>query len=167
MTPGRTRLLPAALVVLLLVLAGAALAAEPTGLVTWIYDGDTIEVAGFGRVRLLGIDTPEREASERDAFLLRQGVPEPVLRRIARQALEFTIAEAKGRRVTLTFDGDRRDRHGRLLAYVTLPDGRLLNRVLVEQGLAVVYRRFAFGRKDDFLQAEAVAHHLGVGLWQR
>lgn len=165
----RSRTLPGALtfLLLLLLLTGPALAANPAGRVTWIHDGDTIAVAGFGKVRLLGIDTPERAASARDDHLLRQGVPEPILRRTAGQALAFAISEVKGRTVTLAFDGDRRDRHGRLLAYVTLPDGRLLNRLLLERGLAVVYRRFEFRLKDDFLAAEAQARQHGVGLWQK
>jgi micrococcal nuclease len=41
----------------------------------------------------------------------------------------------------------------------------LLNRVLVRQGLAVVYRRFSFRLKDDFLVAEDDARQAEVGLW--
>ena len=62
-------------------------------------------------------------------------------------------------------DKPQRDRHGRLLAYVYLPDGRLLNRILIEQGLAVVYRRFEFTMKEDFLVAEKQARQNEAGLW--
>ncbi|MEJ2700672.1 MAG: thermonuclease family protein, partial [Desulfuromonadales bacterium] len=64
-------------------------------------------------------------------------------------------------------DHDERDRYGRLLAYVVLPDGRMLNRLLLEKGYAAVYRRFDFRLKQDFLRAEADARRRQVGLWQK
>lgn len=152
------------LLLLFLLLTGSR-AAALEGKVEWVYDGDTLRVAGVGKVRLLGIDVPERQATERDRFLLRQGISEPRLRQIAERALRFSIKQAKGNTVRLVFDGERRDRHGRLLAYVYLPDGRLLNRTLLEQGYAVVYRRFAFERKEEFLAAEKEARRRKAGLW--
>ncbi|RME39217.1 MAG: thermonuclease family protein, partial [Deltaproteobacteria bacterium] len=53
-----------------LLLAGQVLA-DPTGRVSWIYDGDTLKVEGIGKVRLLGIDAPEHEDSYRDRFYRR------------------------------------------------------------------------------------------------
>ena len=41
-----------------------------------------------------------------------------------------------GIRVRYRVGVDERDRYGRLLAYVWLPDGRMLNRVMVQQGYA-------------------------------
>ena len=66
------------------------------GRVHWIYDGDTLKVAGVGKVRLLGIDAPEHEDSPRDRYYLRQGIPRKRLRRIARKALRFNIETVKG-----------------------------------------------------------------------
>jgi micrococcal nuclease len=161
--------------IFLVVLTGVALvlpacAEEPAellqGTVTWIYDGDTIEIDKLGKVRLIGIDTPERENSPRDAFLEKQGVPPAKQREIYRIAKAFNIGYVKGQAVSLALDRPPRDRHGRLLAYVYLPDGRLLNRILLEQGLAAVYRKFTFRMKKDFLAAEAQAKQAGVGLWQ-
>ncbi|PLX86594.1 MAG: endonuclease [Desulfuromonas sp.] len=159
-----------ALLLALLLLAGCAGAdtEQITGRVTWVYDGDTLEVEGAGKVRLIGIDTPEREASGRDRFFREKfDISSETLRRGYRQALQFNIATAKGNTVRLEFDREKRDRHDRLLAYVTLPDGRLLNRLLLQKGLAVVYRRFGFRLKDDFLRAEAQARKEGTGLWKR
>jgi len=133
--------------------------------VTWVYDGDTIKIEGLGKVRLIGIDVPEEEASERDNYFARQGIPDKVLRRTAKQALGFTIRTVKGNSVRLKFDSERRDRHGRLLAYVYLLDGRFLNQMLVEEGLAVVYRRFDFRLKKEFLDAEAAAREGRKGMW--
>ncbi len=44
------------------------------GTVTWIYDGDTLKIDPIGKVRLIGIDTPERENSQRDRYLIEQGI---------------------------------------------------------------------------------------------
>jgi len=138
---------------------------ERQGTVSWVYDGDTLKIDPVGKVRLLGIDTPERENSKRDRFLTSKGISAARQRQIYQLAKEFNISHIKGQKVTLSFDDSPRDRHGRLLAYVHLADGRLLNRVLLEQGLAVVYRRFSFRMKDDFLNAEAEAKQSKRGLW--
>jgi micrococcal nuclease len=153
-----------------LILTLPACAEEPVpplqGTVTWVYDGDTLKIDPVGKVRLIGIDTPERENSQRDRYLIKQGVSAARQREIYQLAKEFNIEQVKGREVTLSLDDSPRDRHGRLLAYVHLPDGRLLNRVLLEQGLAVVYRRFSFRLKEDFLTAEAEAKKNRIGLWE-
>ena len=137
-----------------------------TGKVLWIYDGDTIKVENIGKVRLIGIDTPEKEDSERDRYYLKQGVRRDRLRSIADEALQFLIKNAKGQHVTLHTDQEKRDRHGRLLAYVYLPDSRLINQMLLEEGLAAVYRKFEFRLKEDFLVTESRARKKQIGLWQ-
>ena len=151
-------------------LAGASLAAavEPpplTGTVTWVYDADTLDIAPHGKVRLLGIDAPEKSASDRDQAFVRLGILPKRLRAIHGAGIAYGISNVKGKAVTLTAGTTPRDRHGRLLAYVSLADGRLLNRLLLEEGLVIVYRRFDFAGKDDFLAAEAAAKRRGVGLW--
>lgn len=157
------------LLVLCIALTLPACAEEPAlqGTVTWVYDGDTLKVDPLGKVRLLGIDAPERENSHRDGYLKRRGVSVAKQRRIYQRATEFNIDQVKGQRVVLTLDDPPHDRHGRLLAYVYLPDGRILNRLLLEQGLAVVYKRFSFRLKGDFLDAEEKARQAGVGLWAK
>ena len=136
------------------------------GTVSWIYDGDTLKIDPVGKVRLIGIDTPERKNSKRDRYLIKQGISAARQRQIYQQAKEFNIEHVEGQKVTLSLENSARDRHGRLLAYVHLSDGRLLNRVLLEQGLAVVYRRFEFRMKDDFLAAEEDAREKKLGLWE-
>lgn len=142
-------------------------AQETTGTVSWIYDGDTLQIKNIGKVRLLGIDTPESKDSERDRYYLKNfGVSRLKLRQIARQAKAFSIKQVKGKQVRLEFGTERQDRYGRLLAYLYLPDGRLLNRLLLEQGFAGVFRRYQFSRKQDFLSAEEAARQNRLGLWQ-
>jgi micrococcal nuclease len=140
--------------------------ADRYGTVSWVYDGDTLQIKGLGKVRLLGIDTPEKETSARDAYWNRQGIDSKQLRRIARAALQFNLAQVKGKSIRLAFDEQQQDPYGRTLAYVFLPDGTLLNRMFIEKGYACVYRRFDFKRKKEFLRAEASAREQGVGVWR-
>lgn len=149
--------------------AGAAPSkpATLTGTVTWVYDADTFEVAPHGKVRLLGIDAPEKSTSDRDRNFTRLGIAAKRLRSIHGAGLAWCIHNVKGSQVSLVLEDSPRDRHGRLLAYVRLPDGRLLNRVLLEEGLAIVYRRFPFELKAGFLAAETRAQQGQVGLWAR
>lgn len=158
------------LLTLLACLPLAATAESPvprTGTVTWVVDADTLEVTPHGTVRLLGIDAPEKGPSARDQAFIDLGIPRSRLRQIHGEGLAWSIRNLKGQQVSLTFEQPQRDRHGRLLAYLYLADGRLLNRLLLQQGLVTVYRRFDFGRKEEFLAVEAQAKQRGVGLWTR
>lgn len=157
------------LILLFLFIWATPLAAEiNNGRVSWIYDGDTIKIEEIGKVRLLGIDSPEQEDSPRDNYYWKHyRIGSERLRETARKALKYNIHQVKGKTVRLEFDRDRQDKFGRTLAYVYLPDGSLLNRQLLELGLATVYRRFDFRLKNDFLSAEETARNNGVGLWAK
>lgn len=124
--------------------------------VTRHVDGDTFEVAiadpAYGmraveRVRLAGIDTPERD--------------EPLFA----EARAHVERRAGAGPVYLAFDFRRRDQFDRLLAFVYLPDGTLLNAELIETGLAVVYRGddlMYFLPQFEDLEREARSRELGV-----
>ena len=155
----------ASLAAILIVQNVWSISSSLTGKVVRVYDGDTIKVENIGKVRLIGIDTPEWKGSDRDRYYIRQGISESTLRRIATASREYVEQNAVGKMVVLTTDHEARDRYGRLLAYVHLPDGRLLNRILLEEGLAVVYRRFDFSFKSDFIRAEQSARKMFRGLW--
>lgn len=142
-----------------------AQAAAPPGYVPVVKvdDGDTIDVALDGhveRVRLLGIDTPEtvdprkpvqcfgKEASNRTKELLTGKVA-----RLERDA-------GRGR------SGDR-DKYHRLLRYVYLPDGTMLNESLVRDGFAHEYtfQGQFYDHQASFKAAEQQAKSAGRGLW--
>ncbi len=96
-------------------------------------DGDTLVARDGSRtfyVRLLGIDTPE---THRPGTPVECGGPE------ASRAMEELAPP--GARIRLETDPtqDRVDRYGRLLAYVWLPDGRLLETAQLESGWATTY----------------------------
>jgi len=42
----------------------------------------------------------------------------------------------------------------------------MLNRVLLQKGLATVFRRYDFQYKKDFLEAEIKARNGKLGLWE-
>jgi micrococcal nuclease len=117
--------------------------------VTWVVDGDTIECAGIGRVRLIGIDTPERGQVPFGAE--------------ATDALERILARAA--RITLELDLDQRDRYGRLLAYVWA-DRRMANWLMARSGYALQLTYAPNVRYvERFSEAVSAARNEGRGLW--
>ncbi|WP_320056157.1 thermonuclease family protein [Desulfuromonas thiophila] len=167
---------PIALLILIgLLLAGLlplrtqALANDPLiGRVSWIYDGDSLKVASIGKVRLVGIDAPEHNGKGRDRAFLQLGSGSPArLRQVAEDNRRQLIRQVKGRQVRLEVENPSYDRYGRLLAYVWLDNGTLLNAQLLREGRARVYRRFTFARKTEFLQLEEQARRNRRGLWQK
>lgn len=116
-------------IVLLVVALTACLGQDLSGPVVRVIDGDTIVVALDGqneRVRYIGIDTPEMN-DER-----------PAIRRRAVAARGANARLVAGRRVRLELDAERRDRFGRLLAYVWVGD-TMVNEALVRAGHAAPY----------------------------
>jgi micrococcal nuclease len=117
--------------------------------ITRIVDGDTVDCAGTGRVRLIGIDTPER--SQRPYG----GMATDALRRLARV----------GDTVALELDVETHDRYDRVLAYLW-KDGVLLNWALVRQGWAVTLTYPPNVQYVEALtEAQRQARETGSGLW--
>jgi len=85
-----------------------------------IIDGDTFRDALGETIRLLGIDTPE------------EGQP------YYREATVFLDSMLKRGGLRYELDHRKRDKYGRLLAYI-FADGRFVNAELVRSGLAMVY----------------------------
>jgi endonuclease YncB( thermonuclease family) len=124
------------------------------GRVVRVVDGDTLDVRITGgareRIRLIGIDTPERGAC------------------FANEATSALARVASGRRVVLIGDKtqDRRDRYKRLLAYVQLPNGSDAARTLIAAGYGRVYvYAKAFARLGAYRSAESLAKGASTGLW--
>ena len=61
---------------------------------------------------------------------------------------------------------DLRDKYDRLLRYVTLADGRMLNALLIEEGYCRVIEWFPFEEREAFTQLESLAREAARGLWQ-
>ncbi|HKP90312.1 MAG TPA: thermonuclease family protein [Thermoleophilaceae bacterium] len=120
-----------------------------------VVDGDTVRLAGLGSVRLIGIDTPEVYGGRVECF-------GPEASAFARSVLRG------GTRVRYRVGAEPRDRYGRLLAYVWLPDGRLFNAMLAERGYATT---LTIPPNDDlaprFRAAERRARAHRRGMWRR
>ena len=137
--------LAAVALVLVLVVAWQRRDEEPearSGRVAHVVDGDTLDV-GRERVRVLGIDAPERDECGYAA------------------ASGATAELALGRVIHLEVDDTQaaRDRFGRTVAYVRLPDGRDLGEVLLRRGLA---RTFVVGRPFARVEAYREAERAGL-----
>lgn len=134
--------------------ATSAPASYVSGVPTRISDGDSL-VVGDTRVRLFGIDAPELAQECLDAA----GAPYPC-GEVSRDAL---IAKIGGSEVRC--EEKDTDQFDRMVAvcYLPLPDGTSLdlNGWMVEQGLAVAYRRYT----DDYVAAEEAARQAQRGMW--
>ncbi|HEX8743022.1 MAG TPA: thermonuclease family protein [Thermoleophilaceae bacterium] len=124
-------------------------------LVERVVDGDTIQLAGVGPVRLIGIDTPETHGGEVECF-------GPEATRYVTRLLP------PGARVRYTVGEEPRDRYGRLLVYLYAPDGAALNDLLVRGGYATTLTippndRYA----ERFERAERGARRGRSGMWAR
>ncbi len=119
-----------------------------------IFDGDTFRTAEGDKVRLLGINAPE---------VAHGNQPGQPLGRAATRALKELIA---GRTVQLTFDRERRDAYGRLLAHVWRRDGLWVNGEMVRRGLAFAYPFVPnLQRADRLLALERKARRARRGIW--
>jgi micrococcal nuclease len=58
-----------------------------------------------------------------------------------------------------------RDRYGRLLRYVYLPDGTLLDEQIIKQGFGFAYLSFPFSMKRQFADDQTAAQNAKLGLW--
>lgn len=122
-------------------------------LVLKVIDGDTIKVEKLGKVRYIGIDTPEIKHPSRG--------PEPY----GQEAREANKRLVSNQTVRLEMDVAERDKYGRLLAYVYVGD-LFVNAWLVEQGYARVMTyppnvKYAY----LFLKLERKARESDKGLW--
>ncbi len=137
-----------------------------------VYDGDTfrcrLENGEEVKVRLIGVDTPESRVNpkaRRDAR--REGLSLKQIVRLGKKATEFTKKLIPpGTVVYLETDVQVHDKYGRLLAYVYLPDGRMLNEVLLEEGYAKMMTippnvKYV----ERFRKAQRRAISEGRGLW--
>ncbi len=133
--------------ILLSVFVSPSFATEFIGRVIAVKDGDTIEVLHNRtpeRIRLTGIDCPDKK----QAF--------------GQRAKQATATLSFGQTVTVNSSG--KDRYGRTLATVVLPDGRTLNHELVSQGWCWWYRKYAPG-DTVHEKLENKARETRKGLW--
>lgn len=146
------------LLLLLILLLGVLIATQyqkekqpkEKGIEVFVLDGDTIEILSNNhseRIRLYGIDCPEMDQPFGD------------------KAKQFTSSLIAGKNVSIKPIGI--DQYGRTIGIVYV-DGINVNRALVENGLAWVYRKYC---KESFcsewLVLEKEARDRKIGLWSQ
>jgi len=89
-------------------------------LVTNIIDGDTVELVGNDKLRLLGIDSPERGD------------------RLYDSATAVLASFVSNKTVTISYSKRRRDGYGRILGYLFV-DSICVNEAMLTAGMANVY----------------------------
>ena len=127
-----------------------------------VVDGDTLDVDvpdgkyKTTRIRLLGVDTPETKK------------PNAPVMYFGPEAFEYTKKVTRSKKVTVLIDtvSDERDRYGRLLGYIKLGDGRILNEVLVEEGYAYADLRFKHSDFEKYRDLMEKAKQQKKGLWK-
>lgn len=122
-------------------------------LVTYVYDGDTIEVEIDGRayrLRYIGVDSPERD--------------EPFYQ----EAFDFNREMVEDESVILVRDISETDQYGRLLRYVYLSDGTFVNGEMMSHGLARLVTFPPDVAQTEYLrEVQNRAHEDGTGMWGR
>ena len=121
-------------------------------------DGDTIAVDMNGQnetVRFIGVDTPETHD------------PRKAVQCFGYAATVYTKNLVGKSRVRLEADSlnTNRDRYGRLLRYIYLPDGTLVNAKIIQDGYGFAYTLFPFEKADEFRSYERQAREASQGLW--
>jgi len=121
-------------------------------------DGDTIAVDMNGNkemLRFIGVDTPETHD------------PRKAVQCYGKIAAAFTKHLIGNNSVRLEADplNTNRDRYNRLLRYIYLPDGTLVNAEIIKQGYGFAYLGFPFTKADEFHHYELEAEHANRGLW--
>lgn len=119
-----------------------------------VIDGDTVELITGQIIRFLGINTPEIQSRYHDAEAGGER---------AKQWLRQTLSNSE---FFIEYDQQRHDKYGRTLAHCFLADGRYLNALLVEEGLASVTLippnlRYS----DTLIEAQNRAEQAKKGIW--
>ncbi len=118
--------------------------------VTKVVDGDTIELTGGDKVRLLAIDCPEKGEPFYDS------------------ATAFLASLIDGQITGVEYSNRRRDGYGRILAYIYL-DSIFINEAILRQGLGHIYlfddNIADSARINILLDAQNEAMEAGRGVW--
>ncbi|MEI8103869.1 MAG: thermonuclease family protein [Candidatus Moraniibacteriota bacterium] len=119
-----------------------------------VVDGDTVELENGEKVRYIGMNAPESVK------------PNWPVECFGHEASDYNKQLVEGKRMRLEKDVSDRDKYGRLLRFVYLEDGTLVNDTLVREGYASV-STFPpdVAKEAQFKQAQQEARDAKRGLW--
>jgi len=122
------------------IFAAAPILKEP-GRVMRVISGDTLTILYQGKweeIKLLGLDMPETTMTDRvyEYALKHSTTPAEIINR-GLNGREFVKKYLQyGSQVWIEFDVQKRDHFSRLLGYVYLADGRMLNEIILKARLS-------------------------------
>lgn len=113
-----------------------------------IVDGDTIESTNRGKIRLLGINAPEKNMY------------------LHNEAKNF-LKQLENKKVEIEIRPDEKyDKYERILAYINY-NNKLINEELLRQGLAHYYTYSEDRYTKTLLKAEKYARAKQIGIWEK
>jgi endonuclease YncB( thermonuclease family) len=114
-----------------------------------VYDGDTFTTSMGEKIRLIGVDTPEKGEDFDPA------------------ATELVKSLILDQEVTIKVCSEKRDRYGRTLAQVFTVDNSSIAEELIKNGLAEEYIPSSCGAEleDEYLAFQSVAQNSQIGIW--
>jgi hypothetical protein len=119
-------------------------------IISKVIDGDTVELAGGDKLRLLSIDTPEKGSLFHD------------------DAKQFLYELVLGKTAKIEYAKTRRDRYGRLLGYLYV-DSIFVNKTILDNGLGYLYlfKDSELNRDEtkSLLKAQQFAIDNKAGIW--
>lgn len=120
-----------------------------------VIDGDTFDLTDDRRVRMLGIDAPEK------------GFKGKIAEPYSDESTAWLRDRVEGREVQLRIDAREKDQFGRLLAWVFDPDGTLINQQILSVGHAKLLPDFGLplDLEPSLRAAESDAKAAKRGLW--
>ena len=124
-----------------------------------VVDGDTVKLNINGKtetIRLIGIDTPETVHPSKPVECFGIEASNKAKELLENKTAGLEIDPSQG----------ERDKYGRLLGYIILPDGRNFNKLMVESGYAYEYTyNLPYKYQSEFKQAQKDAENNEIGLW--
>ncbi len=122
-----------------------------------VIDGDTIELSDKRTIRLLGIDTPEKNHPTKKIECFATVASEKTAELLTNQEVEIKLDKSQS----------EKDKYGRTIAYVyRKSDNLFINQELIAQGYAYEYTFNAPYRfQSDFKAAQKNAEQNDLGLW--
>ncbi|MCP3926916.1 MAG: hypothetical protein GY714_30530 [Desulfobacterales bacterium] len=123
--------------------------------VKWVNDGDTIILTNKKKIRYIGINTPEVDHGN---------IKSEPFAHVAKKANVNMVMKSF---INLKYDFEKKDRYGRILAYVFLKDGNFVNAELIKKGLAhCLTIKPNIKYKELFLRLQRTAMDKKIGIWR-
>jgi len=133
-----------------------------------VVDGDTFQLENGDKVRLLGIDTPEKfESKKLDRDVEASKQDKKTIKKLGQLASDYVKKFVEGKKVYLEKEPNHedKDRYGRMLRWVYLEDGTFVNGKIVKDGYAQVYEKFPVSKLEELRKYQREARENNRGLW--